>query len=219
MGKTEMNRQLGTKWFTFYTKVRPFISCLASLPIVVDFLEYTDIYLGYWWMLLYFLLGIAQPVFAIIVFTKSRGDYGDFVRFVKGVLIFETISMAYNAGLQQYSIVITIVMLLVGYLLWYKLNLKYFEKRIVVPECDDYDFYSEKISTQYSELNEVPKTYDTYNVYGSEIEPQTEDEKETSNDTPSTHPRVHFCRICGNKLLKDSLFCSNCGTKVIFDDD
>ena len=60
------------------------------------------VYFSYWWMLLYFITGIAQPVLAIMVFAKSEGNYKNFVRFVNGVLIFETISMAYQQGVQRY---------------------------------------------------------------------------------------------------------------------
>ena len=36
-----------------------------------------------------------------------------------------------------------------------------------------------------------------------------------NDDKPcSTNCKVQFCRRCGSKLLEDSEFCSNCGTKV-----
>lgn len=225
MEKTKMNRQLGTKWFTFYAKVRPWLACLTALTILVDFFQYMEVYFNYWWVLLYFLTGIAQPVFAIMVFVKSSGDYVDFVDFVKGVLIFETINIAYQQGVQQYiknfeigsAIVIALVILLIGYFLWYRLNIKYFEKRIVkeVPEAVSYDFNAVSRPPQISDPNEVLKTYGNYNVYGSDIRLQTEEKKETADDTASASPKVQFCRKCGTKLPEDALFCTKCGTKVI----
>lgn len=222
-----MNRQLGTKWFTFYAKVRPWLTCLASLTIIVDFFQYMDVYFSYWWMLLYFLTGIAQPVLAVIVFVKSSGDYKDFVHFVNGVLIFETINVAYQQGVQQYiknfeigsAIVIALIILVVGYFLWYRLNIKYFKKRIMIeePEAVTYDFNAVSRPPQNSDPNEVPKTYGDYNVYGSDIRLQTKDRKEVSVETAPATTKVQFCRKCGSKLPEDALFCTKCGTKIITD--
>lgn len=227
MGETKMNRQLGTKWFTFYAKVRPWLACLTSLTLVMDFFQYIDVYFSYWWMLLYFLTGVAQPVLAIMVFAKSEGDYEDFVRFVNGVLIFETINVAFQQGVQQYiksfefgtAFVIALIILVLGYLLWYRLNIKYFKKRILreEPETVTYDFSAVSRSPQSSNPNEVPKTYGNYNVYGSDIRLQTEEKKEDVDNTESTNAKVQFCRKCGHKLPEGSLYCTKCGTKIITD--
>ena len=225
MQEEKMNRQLGTKWFTFYAKIRPWLACLTSLTIIVDFSQYMDVYFSYWWMLLYFLTSITQPILAIIVFAKSKGNYGDFVRFVKGVLIFETINMAYQQGIQQYTksfeietaLVSGVIVLVIGYFLWYRLNKKYFEKRILREEPEVvYSGYREVFkSPQTSDMNEIPQAYGNYNVYGSDIRLQTEDKKKDVGNTGSTPPKVQFCRKCGNKLPEDALFCTKCGTKII----
>ena len=91
-----MNKQLGTKWFTFYTKVRPWLAWLMVFSTIGDFMQYPDVYLTNWWLLLCFLAAITQPILCIAVAVKSSGDYASFVRFVKGVLLFETINMAYE---------------------------------------------------------------------------------------------------------------------------
>ena len=225
MGETKMNRQLGTKWFTFYVKVRPWIAFLTSLTIIVDFFQYVDVYFGYWWMLLYFLAGVAQPVLAIMVFVKSGDDYADFVRFVNGVLIFETINMAYQQGVQQYiksfdfvtSFIIALIILVVEYFLWYRLNIKYFKKRILIEEAEtvNHDFNAAFTPPQNSDQNEFSQTDSNYNVYGSDIRLQTEEKKEVVGNAESDPPKVQFCRNCGNKLPEDALFCTKCGTKII----
>ena len=139
MNTTEINRNLGTKWFTFYTKVRPWISCLTAFSVLSDFIHYTDIYANYGWMLLYFIAALVQTILSIIVAIKSTGDYVGFVRFVKGVLLFETINFAYSQGVQQYirsafdinpALLMFIVILAISFFVWYHLNVKYFEKRI-----------------------------------------------------------------------------------------
>ena len=144
MDDLKMNRQLGTKWFTFYTKVRPWLSCLGAIGVLGDFMEYQEVYLSYWWMMIYFLSSIAQSVLSIMVFIKSKEDYEDFVRFVKGVLIFETINISYELSVEQYiqnefkdgyALLIGVITLVLGYFLWYRLNMKYFQKRIKTCFC------------------------------------------------------------------------------------
>lgn len=183
-----MDKSLGTKWFTFYTKVRPWFACLATFSVVFDFLQHIEVYTSYWWMMLYFIGSVTQAVLAIIVFVKSRGDYIDFVSFVSGVLLFETINMAYAICVSQYidngfkfDGVSCAVVLSIAYLVWYCLNLKYFKKRI--------------LSTIYTS-----STYDNPFI----IEPIT-----------TEHTKILYCRKCGEKLINDSKFCRKCGTEII----
>lgn len=35
----------------------------------------------------------------------------------------------------------------------------------------------------------------------------------------ATHNKINFCRKCGQKLVVNSLYCSNCGSKIIPEDD
>lgn len=224
MSETKMNRQLGTKWFTFYVKIRPWLLCLTSLTIIVDFFQYTDIYFNYWWMLLYFVTGIVQPVLAIIVFAKSEGDYEDFVQFVNGVLIFEMINIAYQQGVQQYiksfefgtAFIIALIVLIVEYFLWYRLNIKYFKKRILREDPITVT-RSASESAQIPNANESPKADSNYKVCGSDIRLQTENKDDDIGNTESTPLKIQFCRKCGNKLPENSLFCTKCGTKVIIE--
>ena len=134
-----MNTQMGKKWFIFYAKVRPWLGCLVTLYSIVDFAQYAYIYLNTWWLLLSFVASKVALVLSIIIFVKSRGDYVTFVDFVKKVLLFEVFNIAYQQGVQGYinsgfhlgtACLVSIVALVLGYLLWYRLNIKYFKKRI-----------------------------------------------------------------------------------------
>lgn len=193
MDNLKMNRQLGTKWFTFYTKVRPWFACITAITVIADFMQYQEVYTGYWWMMVYFLAALVQPVLCIIVFVKSQGDYEDFVRFVKGVLLFETINMAYGQAVKQYiqneldigvALVVGAIILVLGYFIWYRLNMKYFKKRINV------------ITNDY--LPDGPNSMTILN-----------EEKIVDTD------KIRFCRKCGEKLIDNSRFCRKCGTEIV----
>lgn len=122
-----MNRQLGTKWFTFYTKVRPWFSVVGALLLALN----ARVYMNDWYLLLDFIGAVVNAVLAVIVWVKSSGDYGEFVTFVEGVLIFECISMAYSASIDEYGLneFTFLVCILLSYFVWYRLNIKYFKKR------------------------------------------------------------------------------------------
>lgn len=134
-----MNRQRGMKWFIFYTKVRPWIGCVMAIRTVASFVEQAAVYLSYWWLLLSIITSLTAVVLGILVYHKSRGDYAQFVRFVKPVLLFETFDMTYQQGVMQYvdngfqigpALIMAAIFFVVFFLLWYCLNVKYFEKRI-----------------------------------------------------------------------------------------
>ena len=150
---------------------------------------------------------------------KSSRDYPDFVRFVKGVLLFETINMAYQQGVQQYlnselqfgvAAIVFVVILVIGYFVWYRLNVKYFEKRINVIETDYLEFDPNRIteckSCGYRDknfFNACPQCgqYAKQYIY--------------LNQEPPKEEKICFCRKCGSKLIDDAVFCDKCGTKVI----
>lgn len=137
-----INTSMGTKWFVFYAWVRPWMGIIVGICSVLSEIGlYGEVYLRYWWMSLCLLLTIAQILTGFWVFIKSRKEYYyiHFVRFVRGVLVFEVISAAYLVGVRDYftngllitrAILVALFCLTVAYFFWYRLNMKYFEKRI-----------------------------------------------------------------------------------------
>lgn len=220
MDNLKMNRQLGTKWFTFYTKVRPWFACITAFSVIADFMQYQEVYTGYWWMMVYFLAAITQPVLCIMVFVKSQGDYENFVRFVNGVLLFETINMAYGQAVQQYiqnefnigvALIIGVIILVLGYFIWYRLNMKYFKKRINVitndylpddpnrvTECKSCGYRDENFFNACPKCGKYAKQY----VYLDE-------------EPPVDNDKIRFCRKCGEQLIDSSKFCRKCGTEIV----
>ena len=119
-----IDTQKGTLWFTFYTKVRPWLSCVSALPALALFIRFREACMSQWWLLLLFLAAVAQPILGVIVFVKSRKDYARFVRFVNGVLIFEALNLAYSQAVLWFirteynpavALVVGAVFLLLGY--------------------------------------------------------------------------------------------------------
>ena len=193
---------MGTKWFTFYTKIRPWLVCLGTLGTIVDFFMYMKLYFAFWWLLLSLILSVAVAVLAIMVFVKSDYNYGDFVRFVKKVLLFEVFQLAYQQAVQQYSdgfrlgagVGAFVIVAVFGYLIWYLLNAKYFMKRLTVVKVED------RSAPAAEQKSEEP------------AQQQTAEKKQ--EETPAPVKKARFCRHCGYKLSSDAVFCSSCGKKI-----
>ena len=160
MDDTKMNPRLGRKWFTFYTKIRPWFCCFTIFPAIADFAAYSNIYFSYWWVLLSFVGTVADTILGIMVFVKSSGDYVEFVHFVKKVLLFEIFNTAYQLSVQYYidnsfnvdvALSYFVFSLVLAYFIWYRINVKYFEKRIradyAIPQCKY--IYHETSSIRY----------------------------------------------------------------------
>lgn len=208
----EMNRELGTKWFTFYTKVRPWICCISALTTILDFFKYPGIYIGNSWLLIYFLTVIAQVVLSIMVAIKSDDRYFDFVCFVKGVLVFDVIGAAYGQGVEQYindglvlepeAVGIFVTTLLFNYFVWYRLNVKYFEKRLIL--------LTDNIVPEVSHFSQNAQNKQIEQIHTEPIEKDS-DRVAVSCVSPAS---ICFCRKCGERLFNDSRFCHRCGTQI-----
>ncbi len=197
-GSVVINKNLGRKWFFFYARVRPFIACAFFVSGAIEFFQYTEVYLSNFWLLLYFIVSVTWVTLGVIVFIKSFGDYRKFVRFIYGVLLFETIAVPYQQGVQQYiksgydllvAFIVFVVILVLAYFLWYRLNIKYFERRLsnLASDCP---LEQPHAKTQNPELYK-------------------------SGYTESSAPRMFFCRKCGTKLPENARFCIECGTEII----
>ncbi len=134
-----MNKDYGTKWFTYFTKYRPYFSCAYPIAVVLGWMVLYDN--ANVWLILDFFAALTSAILNMIVYEKSKGDYISFCSFVKGVLLFETVSFAYSQGVHQYmknglltALVVGAIFLLIYYFLWYRLNIKYFDKRILLTD-------------------------------------------------------------------------------------
>ena len=240
----------GKKWYYFYTKVRPWASAaMGLLSTLMLFLVWLVPELFPYPGLAFVLnlLNIAHAVLCIILFVKSFGDAYDLVEYINVMLICETVYLPLSLLLQTMisdetflaSLIIALIFSAPVYFLWYRLNRKYFEERLVCtnppteeeraaymqaketnadPESiriclskDDPDAPNPNESMLFqppeNKDDELDLEYVEYEYDDDEID-YDDDEIEEELKTPN------FCRKCGNKLAPDSVFCSNCGTKV-----
>ena len=115
--------------------------------------------------------------------------------------------MAYDQGVQTYvrdfdfasAFITSAIVLLFMYLIWYRLNMKYFKKRLKNVGID---------STSVATTSLTPLTCNETSA--SVVNTKDAKESKISN----IPPKINFCRNCGEKLIEGSLFCRNCGTRI-----
>ena len=196
--------------------------------LIGDFIQYTDLYVNNWWLLLYFVIGITKTILGIIVFVKSIGYYCDFVRLVKGVLLFETIVFPYTQGVLQYiksgfqiiaALITAFIALILAYFVWYRLNIKYFKKRISVATNNISDEKTNNFEQTLTDDEDIKNDGFVINeaiVFKDELSEIkgtiiSEEKQLLNEESDNESSKIHFCRRCGAKLLEDSVFCDKCG--------
>ena len=187
-----MNKDMGTKWFTFYTKIRPWFAYLSALITIYDCSIRSNLYFNNLFFFLYFLIcAIGQPILFALISIKSEETYGDFIRIIKPALIFEVCFTAYQLCISQSSITngrispIVLVIITIVLLFWYKINLFYFKKRVITEDVESIDL-EEAILEDTNEQEEI--------------------QDEECN--------INYCTKCGKELFCGDLYCSQCGTKI-----
>ena len=246
MKYANMNREMGTKWFVFYTKWRPWISCISIVATIGNFVQQIEIYKTYWWLSLSLVVALVQTALLFAVMVKAEGDYRRFVPFVKKVLFFETMAIAYNQGVQSYinssfniaeALFVSGVVLLLLFLLWYRLNIKYFEKRVIPDKIavegehfeekkktiiNDTEAHFKEQSNDTSEMRfslspegEIPRTYGNYNVYGSDMMLDSVGiSHEEQAVTTTIDPQEKSPQILTPATKRRTRYCSRCGNLV-----
>lgn len=90
---------------------------------------------------------------------------------------------------------------------------------ISYPECEKEILCSvcrARVNALSMIANDIPETMPA-EFHEDEMLPDTTDKVPTSPNETKTRPS--YCRKCGSKLHMDSLYCENCGEKVIFTEE
>lgn len=221
-GRLVMNKELGTKWFVFYTKFRPWFVGIMELATITVFLRNIEVYINNFGLLVVFILSIIEAGLAILVAMKSKGDYQLFVSFINGVLAFEVICFSYQFAIQQYYVkgdgflTTLLIGLVVSYLFWYRPNMKYFKRRLIKAPTMIYQNESAPVThVCYSAPNDSTDKYIFRFNSGEELI-LGPDKKYVGSDGGKTTPKefgkkAKYCSRCGRVIDPITKKCTGCG--------
>lgn len=135
-------KPLGMKWYTFFVKIRPWIVIVFSVLFLLSYIEtiplLLDVEIFGISYLLYIVGYFAEVVLHVILLKKTNTTKAELLEWIKLILIFETCYFSYGYAMQQYdqgaemgfTMIVAIIALALGYFIWYRCNMKYFEKRL-----------------------------------------------------------------------------------------
>ena len=139
MRKTKINESLGTAWYTFYAKIRPWI--LVALAGIFLLGINPETFSTDWGFTVSFTLLGGLGVAAFVLSDEKR-DYQTFVKFVNISLYAEVALVAFICAFAFYqvdgtkfafgnAIFFFIMVSAIGIVFWRGMNKKYFERRIL----------------------------------------------------------------------------------------
>lgn len=140
-------KKYGMKWYNFYVKIRPwiaivitFFSLLSTLTDAIPHLFEEVNKKTLTILLVVVAFSFTEIVLQFRVFIASSIERNKLLKYIKDLLFFEVVSMGYYVifdetfknvkGLE--SFLLLMVAFVIGHFVWYKPNLKYFEKRLGV---------------------------------------------------------------------------------------
>jgi len=196
MKKTK-SKYLGFAWLKFFCFWRPWISFSFAMILVLNLIgyeEYRNIYFSSIWGIISLILLLIGQVLVIMLYFWAKNRDSRTLELIDWILKIEIIDYAYGGSIQYiknipYFLTIFIILCVFLYFLWYKLNMKYFEKR---------EFWFN------SNLDDVDSEY---------IEEIEEEQKINSNikqNKTIVKKKTIYCKKCGGKLNQNKK-CTKCG--------
>lgn len=140
-------KKYGMKWYNFYVKIRPLIAIvltffsllstlMAAIPQLFEEINKKTLTI----LLVVVVFSFIQMVLQFRVFIASSVERNKLLKYIKDLLFFDVVSMGYYVvyddafrgikGLE--SFILLMVAFAIGHFVWYRPNLKYFEKRLKV---------------------------------------------------------------------------------------
>ena len=140
------NKEMKNGWLVFYTRIKPWFSILlgviwsgAMIPANLD-------NFSVWWIAGYCTLPLLVAVVSFLCCLLYGINYKKYVHLIKVSLFVDLFVIAFMMSVDMIEILWKyshlafgwfVFVFLVGYPTWYKLNVKYFEERIVDPFAEE----------------------------------------------------------------------------------
>ena len=140
------NKEMKNGWLNFYTKIKPWFSILFGVVWAMIYIPSNIHQLSVWWIAGYCTIPVLPAVISFLCLILSGTNYKKYVKLVKVSLFVDLFAISFLMSVDMMNILWKyrhfavgwfILMFLVGYPLWYKRNVKYFEARVVDPEAED----------------------------------------------------------------------------------
>lgn len=190
-------KKLGMKWFTFFTRVRPILTVIFTIIFGLASIESYKIILnvdlvGVGLFVLSLISVISYFVGAllqIVLFIKEKDENCSLLRWIRVVLIYDIANGAYGGVCQQLFqgndiviiLIAAIIVVFFEYFIWYRLNMKYFKKRL------------------------------NRSVYIHDAEEDILASQEGIKEIDMTYQKKKYCSKCGNIVDNETKKCSVCG--------
>ena len=197
--KKNKSKYIGFGWLKFFCFWRPWISFGTTVLLILNLIgydEYRTIYFGSifgYISLGLLLIGITTM---LIVFFMAKKRSSDTIEAIDWALKIEIIEFAYAGALQYavnltYFFILFVILCIIYYFLWYKLNMKYFEKREFWfnSNCEPDD-----INNNYIEEPEEEHNINSYKKQNKKV----------------INKKTIYCKKCGGKLNQEKK-CTKCG--------
>lgn len=139
------NKEMKNGWLIFYTKIKPWFSILFGIIWAWLYIPINLDLFSIWWIAGYCTLPILPAVISLLCLIFSGINYKKYINIVKVCLFSELFVVAFLSTIDimqflwkysLYGLGWFVIVFLVGYPTWYKLNVRYFENRIVDPEAE-----------------------------------------------------------------------------------
>ena len=212
-------KELGMGWFKFFTKWRPWITFSFTILLVINATGYYhDVYLGNIFGIISFIGSIVETIFGLILFFKVKNNNDNIFNLIKGILAFEVGFFTYQVIIGNsyeditHLTIMSIITAVIYYFLWYKTNMKYFDKRLnVKKEKKEINSEQNNITINDKTVKEINLSdpnevvirdrSNSFNVYSEDIR--------LHNDTDKK-----YCTNCGKNIEDFWSFCNHCGYKL-----
>ena len=244
--ENKADKELGMKWFKFFTKIRSWISIviyvLLAFSITMQLVEYLkfgsikDVYVITIFQIVSY--AVSAVIYLILVIKTDKYEKAilggnSLFKYVKAILIYEVAYMIvcwiiskYSEGADNSMIIITSIMcFLIEYFVWYRLNIKYFKRRLlnnmitnITPNENEpsYRIADDSYKTKeygnhiYTKDIMLQKNGVSAEISADKSEITVQSQAQTLSQEPLSD-KIKYCSRCGSKINSETKKCVGCG--------